>query len=122
MSLSSAYYIAVHTGVDYNEDTYDAAAGRLVAMLTGLLADHETLTTLTGTEEFTAHTEMEVSLEDSVECRALVASAVVDLTAETKLKLDKAKLTKMIKARPQAEEWPAMKIAKKAAPDQCERQ
>ena len=122
MSLSSAYYIAVHTGVDYNEDTYDAAAGRLVAMLTGLLADHETLATLTGTEEFKAHTEMEVSLEDSVECRELVASAVVDLTAETKLKLDKAKLTKMIKARPQAEEWPAMKIAKKAAPDQCERQ
>ena len=35
----STYYVAVHTGTDYPLEAYDAAAGKLVAMLVDVLSD-----------------------------------------------------------------------------------
>lgn len=116
MSLLSSYYVAVHTGVDYTPDTYDEAAGTLVNTLTTLFADLKTLQSLAGTAVTSASTEIEVSLEEGGGGRELVGKAVVDLMAAEKLKFDKSRLSKLIKATPEADLWPSMKIAKKLVP------
>ena len=44
----------------------------------------------------------------------MIGKAVLDLTADDKVKLDKGKLTKVLKRLAETEEWPLMKINKKA--------
>jgi hypothetical protein len=62
--------------------------------------------------------EIEVGLEaHPAGGRELVGKAVVDMVAAEKIKLDKKKLTSLIKAAPFASLWPAMKVFKKAVPD-----
>mgnify|MGYP006180748047 CR=1 FL=1 len=115
MSHVSTYYVAVHTGVDYPPDAYDEAAGSMVSVLTTLFADATALSQLTGAEFESASTEIEVSLEEGSEGRELVGKAVLDLMAIDKLKLDKGRLSKLIKSTAD-DRWPNMKIAKKLVP------
>jgi hypothetical protein len=109
----SSYYVYVQTGEDYSPLDYDAAAGRLAGMFVTLFSDHEVISSLTGgTERTGCHTDVEVCLEG--EPRELCAKAVIDIQA--KCKFDKGYLSKMLKSHPVAEEWPNMKVAKKAVP------
>ena len=115
--MLSSFFLEIRTGVDYPPADYDAAAGRLAHMMVTVLSDAQTLNTLTHDAPRDAcRTELEVSLEPCLAGRELVGKAVVDLHAPEKVGLDKSKLSKLLKARPEADEWPKMKIAKKAVP------
>ena len=104
--------------MDYGPDTYDLAAGRLMAMCVALLSDSTSMSALTHHERReSCHSEIEVCLEPTQEGRELVAKAVVDLVGDKPIKFDKAKLTKLVKARAEIDEWKAMKIFKKQVPN-----
>ena len=112
-----SFYLALHTGIDYTPEDYHEAAGTLLNLLSSILSDREAIKVLTHNSVLT-HTksDIEVSLEEG----ELVAKAVVDMQGDPKVKLDKAKFTKMAKGHRDADRWPAMKIVKKAvAPDTC---
>ena len=113
----STYYVAVHTGTDYPLEAYDAAAGKLVAMLVDVLSDRTVIAQLThDTPLQTTAVEVEVGLEEHEGGRELVGKAVMDIMAEEKVKLDKGRLSKIFKARSELQDWPAMKVLKKAVP------
>ena len=116
--MLSSYFIEIKTGVDYSVDTYDAAAGRMTAMLVSILSDPGHMNALTHDEpRESCHSEVEVSLEEVDGCmRELIAKVVVDITADNPVKFDKSKWTKLIKARPEADEWKKMKIFKRQVP------
>jgi hypothetical protein len=122
MSNLSSYYLAVHTGTDYEPDTYDAAAGALVQMLTAILSSRQQLATIThGARLQSATSEVEVSLDEASDgSRELVGKAVLDMLAPTKVKLDKAKFSRLVKGHELADRWPSMKIAKKLVPAQAD--
>lgn len=113
--MISSYYVEVRTGEDYDTETYDAGAGRLGVMLTTLFADAEAVTQLTK-EHSSCKAELEIGLEQTAGGRELVAKAVVDVTAEDRVPFDKGKFTKMLKAHPESEEWPKMRVVKKQVP------
>ena len=115
--MLSSYFVELRTGCDYTLDTYDAAAGRLLHMVTSLLADSKNIASLTHDAiRDSCHSEVEVMLEEG-EKRELVAKVVVDITADEHVKFDKSKWTKMIKARPESDEWKKMKINKRMVPN-----
>jgi len=116
MSEVSSYFVAVHTGVDYTLDEYDTAAGKLVALLTHILSSRETVSSLIGVDPESVTSEIEVSLEPSKDGRELVGKAVIDVMCSMKVKFDKPQFSKLVKAMPDAQLWPAMKIAKKQVP------
>lgn len=106
----STFYLAVHTQTDYDPDAYPEAAGKLAAMLTGILSQKDVVIAMSGEFE-KAYTEVEVALEPTGGGRELVGKAVIEFDAQ--LKLDKGKFSKAVKASPLAELWPGMKIAKR---------
>ncbi len=109
----SSFYIHVSTGTDYGREDYDAAAGRATGMLVNVLSSAEAVSALTGdAPRESCHSEIEVCIEE----HELVVKAVVDVRAPEKVKCDKGKLTKMLKAQACASEWPKLKIAKRAVP------
>tara|TARA_R110002072_G_scaffold288740_1_gene454992 strand:- start:3722 stop:4072 length:351 start_codon:yes stop_codon:yes gene_type:complete len=113
--MLSTYLVAIHTGVDYDGGSYDAAAGRMLHVLTEALTKADSLAELTGNAALQGcHAEVEIGLEDAGAGRELIGKAVLDLTADDKVKLDKGKLTKVLKRLAETEEWPLMKINKKA--------
>ena len=115
--MLSSYFIELHTGTDYEQDEYDAAAGRLCAMLVSIVSDAPTMSALTYNATRTScHTEVEISLEPIDAGRELVAKAVVDITGDELIKLDKSKLTKLLKAHRHFDEWKKMKVLKKQVP------
>jgi hypothetical protein len=111
MSSVSTYYVAVNTGLDYSLDTYDAAAGTLVNLLEQILSSRTTVASLTGTNPTNVTSEIEVGLEGKP--RELVGKAVVDVLAPTKVKFDKNRFSKLVKANPAADAWPQLKISKR---------
>jgi hypothetical protein len=116
--MLSSYLIEIHTGTDYDEKDYDGAAGRLVHMCVALLSDVTSIDALThDSQRESCHSEVEVGLEAFTEGRELVAKAVVDIVASQPVKFDKGKLTKLLKARPEFDEWKSMKIFKKQVPN-----
>lgn len=121
--MLSSYFLEFHTGCDYQCVDYDAAAGRLVHMCVAILSDPQHVQALTHDAERTVcHSEVEVGLEPGADgARELVAKAVVDIVAPKAVKFDKSKLTKLMKARPEADEWKAMKVYKKQVPNVPER-
>ena len=109
----SSYYIVVHTGTSYSPETYPEAAGTLCDHLSAIFNDADTLAQLTHDTAMTsASTELEISITDD----ELVGIAVLDVMAPTKVKLDKAKLTKVLRVGPVLERWPKLKVEKKAVP------
>lgn len=112
----SSYYVALHTGQDYAEAEYEAAAGQLVALLTTILSSRKTLADLTDVSPTGVTTEIEAALEPTLDGRELVAKAVIDILCPDKAKFNKAKFSALVKASPEASLWPAMKIAKKLVP------
>ncbi|MAH41496.1 MAG: hypothetical protein CMO41_04535 [Verrucomicrobiales bacterium] len=116
--MLSSYYIELRTGVDYDRDTYDAAAGRMTFMCAAILSDRQALASLThNAQREDCHSEIEVGLDVAQDgSRELVAKAIVDIVAPQAVKFDKSKLTKLLKARPECDEWKAMKIYKKMVP------
>ena len=107
--MLSSYFIELRTGVDYAADTYEPAATRLAQLLVSL-ADPPTLDTLTHDKP---RDDYSLEVECSMESEELVCKAVLDITAPEKVALDKSKLSKLLKARPEAEEWPKLKVLKK---------
>ena len=116
--MLSSYFLELHTGTDYTVDDYDAAAGRLTQMCVSILCNSESIQSLThDADRESCHSEIEVGLETMPDGgRELVAKTVVDIVAPTSVKFDKSKLTKLLKARPEFDEWKAMKIYKKMVP------
>ena len=117
--MLSSYFIELRTGTDYNQDAYDDAAGRMVHMCVALLSDAQSMQSLTHTvTKESCHSEVEVGLEPAADGgRELVAKAVIDIVAPTMVKFDKSKFTKLLKARPEFDEWKAMKIFKRMVPN-----
>tara|TARA_B110000046_G_scaffold138951_1_gene145331 strand:+ start:143 stop:577 length:435 start_codon:yes stop_codon:yes gene_type:complete len=114
MSVIS-YYVSVNTGVDYEAEAYDTAAGTLINMLSTVFSSKDTLVHLTHDNTLlSATTEIEVSLQGTP--RELVGEAVLDITSVGKMSFDKARLSKLLKASTDASLWPAMKITKKVVP------
>ena len=112
----SSFYVAIHTGTDYPLEVYDEEAGKLVAMLVSVLSDTKVLDQLTHDSPLqTTMIEVEVGLEGD-EDRELVGKAVLDMMGPEKVKLDKSRLSKIMKARPEANQWPQMKVLKKTVP------
>lgn len=94
----------------------------MAALLAQILADKSVMASIThNTNISSAGSEIEVGLEPYDEGHELVGKAVVDVLAPERVKLDKAKLTKLIRGRPEADEWPDMKIAKRQVPQNYER-
>ena len=121
--MLSSYFIELQTGTDYTPADYDAAAGRLVTMCVALLSDQQNVMSLThDAERESCHSEVEVGLETTANGRQLVAKAVVDVLADQPVKFDKSKFTKLLKARPEADEWKSMKIFKRQVPNVPDRQ
>ena len=97
MSVVSTYYLSVHTGIDCTPDTYTQEAGKLTTLLADILNDTAQLAAFTHNATLaTLESEVEVILEG--EPRELVAKAVVDVTAESKVRFDKGKFTTTVKA------------------------
>ena len=116
--LTSSYLIHVYTGTDYDPSQDDAAAGSILAMFTDLLSSRGTISTLTHHTNIDSCTsEVEISMEPTLDGRELVGKAVVDISARSKVKFDKAKLSKLIKAHPAADAWPHLKVSKNAVTD-----
>ena len=118
--MLNSYFVELHTGTNYTPDTYDGAAGRLVHMLVALLSNPEHVVALThDANRESCHSEIEVGLEPNptTGTRQLVAKTVVDIVADGPVKFDKSKFTKLIKARPEADEWKGMKIFKRMVPN-----
>ena len=108
--MLSTYYVEVHTGTDYGADEYDAAAGRLAAVVVSVLSDTKLVNALTHEAPRQSCTSsVEICMEG--EERELVAKAVVDVTAEQAVKFDKALLSRLLKER--TDEW-KLKVTKKA--------
>tara|TARA_B100000579_G_scaffold326312_2_gene276170 strand:- start:504 stop:863 length:360 start_codon:yes stop_codon:yes gene_type:complete len=116
--MLSSYFLELRTNTDYDGETYDSAAGRLMQMCTAILSSSQNAQSLTHDAPLdSCHSEVEVSLDPSPDGgRELVAKVVVDIVAPDVVKFDKGKLTKLIKARPEFDEWKAMKIYKSKAP------
>lgn len=116
--MLSSYFLELRTGQDYASDAYDAAAQRMVNMLVSLLSDSQTINALThdATRE-SCHSDVEVMLEFNGTVRELVGKVVVDIRADAACKFDKSKWTKLVKARPEADEWKLLKISKRAVPE-----
>ena len=94
--MLNSFLLEVATGQDYDQETYDGAAGALLAKLATLLSDTATLRELTYNAELTsAHSSIEVSLDG--EPRELIARVVLDLTSDAKVRFDKTKWSKRIR-------------------------
>tara|TARA_B100001250_G_C19214813_1_gene535230 strand:- start:95 stop:499 length:405 start_codon:yes stop_codon:yes gene_type:complete len=118
MSVLSSYLIHVYTGEDYDADAYDKATGQLLTLLTDLLSHRGTIHNLTHHADVeSCASEIEICMEPTPEGRELVGKAVIDISAPSKVKFDKAKLSKMIKAHSASEAWPQLKVAKNAVTD-----
>ena len=115
MPVAASYYVAVHTGKDYDSATYDQFAGELLQVMTDLLGDHEKVAAIANATLTSATSEVEVCLEGDP--RELVAKAVVDILTEEKPKFDKPKLTKFIKENALSLQWPRLKIMKRLVED-----
>ncbi len=117
--MLSTYYLELRTGMDYTALEYDKAAGRLVNMITAILSNSEHITALVHTAERTScNSEIEVMLDTAENgTRELVAKVVVDVEAEVAVRFDKGKWTKLLKARPESDEWPNPKIIKRQVYD-----
>ena len=116
--MLSSYFLELRTGTDYTVDDYDPAAGRLTHMCVSLLSNTQSVQSLTHDAlRESCHSEVEVGLEPMADGgRELVAKAVVDIVAPQPVKFDKSKFTKLLKARPEFDEWKSMKIYKKMVP------
>lgn len=116
MPVASSYYVAIHTGKDYDSVGYHSAAGNLMKVFTDLLSDRAVVSQLTHSENVhSATTEVEACLEG--EPRELVGKAVIDVMTEEKVKFDKPKLTKLVKEHELSLQWPQIKILKRLIED-----
>lgn len=114
MSCLSTYLVSVQTNATYNREEYDAAAEKLEGMMQGVFGSEGTMADVcpvTSAENAEYNVELEIEHEEG----GLIGRALVDILAPMKVTLDKARLSKVIKARPEASAWPAMKILKRAA-------
>lgn len=120
--MLNSYFVEIRTGTNYGPDTYDAAAGRLMHMCVSILGDGAAIRSLThDAEREHCHSEVEVGIEPSADGgHELVAKAVVDIVAPGPVKLDKSKLTKLLKASPESDEWKNFKVYKKNVPQMPE--
>jgi hypothetical protein len=81
--------------------------------LPAILSNAEHISALThDAPRESCHSEIEVMIEE----QELVAKAVVDVVAAHAVKLDKAKFTKIVKARAEAEEWKGLEVHKRQVP------
>lgn len=110
----SSYFIGINTGVTYKLDDYKEAADQLVNMLSTVLTDSTSLADITHNVPFeSGNAEIQVSLEPIA--RELVAEAVLDMRGD-KVPVDKGRLSKLLKASQEAQQWPSMQISKKRVP------
>jgi len=114
MSCLSTYLVTLQTNTTYNCEEYDAAAIKLEAMLQGVFGSEATMADVCPVTS-AENAEYNVELEIEHEANGLTGRALIDILAPMKVSLDKAKLSKVIKARPEASTWPLMKILKRAA-------
>jgi len=114
MSTVSSYLISVHTTIVYSDEEYNNMAQQMEQMLHAVFGDAQTLSLIapvTVADNVTAECEVEVEQEPE----GLVGRVLLDIVGGAKVMVDKPKLTKIFRARPEANLWPNMKIMKRAA-------
>ena len=116
MLTMSSYFIAVQTMQDYTVEEYAEVSQRMASLLEDVFGNSQILSQITnGAEYESCQVDIEVALEG--EKRQLLGKAVLDFMGPYKVKLDKPKLSKILKARPEVELWPLLKVAKRLVPD-----
>ena len=101
--------------MDYDSETYDAAAGALVGIVVEALADKANLSALTGVDAsnlFNCMLDIQAELDTENSTRELVCRTRVLLGPEG-CKFDKGAFGKLVREHPH-NEWPALKVAKRA--------
>ena len=94
--MKSVYYVAVHTMDMCNEEAYNERSGKLLNVVRDILADGETVLKLTNGGATSCHTESEILTTPE---SGLIAKCVVELEGETRVPLDKSKLTALLKSK-----------------------
>ena len=112
--MLSSYFLEVRTGAYYDAAAYQEAANRLAVCTSAILNDTPSLNTLTHSAPRTECTsEMEIMMDE----HELVMRALVDITAPDRVTFDKGKFSKMVRSKLEIDEWPKLKVSKKAVPD-----
>lgn len=114
--MKSSYYVAVHTGKNYDHEDYTRAAGTLANMLTEVLSKDNYEKQLLKGEAEEVRNELEVGLLSHNDGQGweLVAECVIDCIGPGKVSLDKPALSKLLKGSPLNEWGDRLKILKKA--------
>lgn len=105
--MKSTFYIACHTKQMYEPEQYVTEAGKMANALQQVFNESSKILAIVRPANITAcHTEVEIAHEEN----GLVGKCVVDIDAPTRVQLDKAKLSAILKA---TTGWPSMKIEKR---------
>ena len=105
MCCLTAHLVYEATNTAYNREEYDVAAVKLEEMMQGVFGDEKVMADVcpvTCAENADYNVEIEIEHEEA----GLIGRALVDILAPIKVSLDKAKLSKVMKARPEAGTWP----------------
>lgn len=106
----TSYYVSLHTPDTFAEEEYVQQAGIMANVFYEIFADKTKLAELTKNATLTgAHTEIDVSTSAD----GLIGRAVVELSADAGVPMDKRKLSQMMK---QSAPWSRVKIEKRAVP------
>lgn len=114
--MKSSYYLAVHTGREYNPEDYTRAAGVLANMLTEVLSKANFEAGLCKGEEVESiRNDVEICMQGE-ERMELVGECLVECTAKGKVDVHKPTLSKLIRSSPLNEWGEGVKVVKKAVP------
>ena len=106
--MKSTYYVAVHTMETYDEIRYKLESEELQRVLRDVFCDERTIGTLTKGAAISCHTEAEIATTPE---SGLIGRCVVELEADKRVQLDKAKLTALLKKKLNL---PNLKVEKKS--------
>lgn len=113
--MKQSYLITFLTKDHFYDDDYQNAAGQLVNLFSEIFTNKEHIATLTKSAPLTAfNTELEVTQPAS---DGLTGTAVVDMECETKVQIDKTKLSALVKKLSKNAPWESVRIEKRAITD-----
>lgn len=111
---NTVFYVSMRIPDVFEEEEYSTQAGTMLHILSSVFNDVDKMKVLLGKcNAESVHTEAEVSQDEN----GLIGKAVVDILAETKVSLDKSKLSAMLKA---LSPWEHVKIEKRGVQMQVE--
>lgn len=105
---SNVFFVSLRTPEKYSEEEYNIQAGKMLNVLQSVLHDVDKMYMMLGKSKAeSVHTEAEVSQDEE----GLVGKAIVDVKAESKVTLDKSKLSSFLKSQAP---WDTVKVEKRS--------